>query len=132
MPMEPAVIVALISLVGTILVAALNTGKYTKTEAVDLERRLTKLEESSDKVDLLYDTLVTKGLQLLMSPHTSGLDTLMRAALNGLENLSSEDAQLLVEGLDREFIANPMADAGKRLVATLIEAVVKKEKGLAV
>ena len=130
--MEPAIIVALISTAMTRVPTRLNNGKYTKTEAVTLERRLTKLEESSDKVDLLYDTLVTKGLQLLMSPHTPGLDTLMKAALNGLEYLSTEDAQLLVEGLNREFIANPAVDAGKRLVATLIEAVVKKEKELAV
>ena len=130
--MEPAIVVALISLVGTIVIAVQNNGKYSKTEAITLERRLTKLEDSSDKVDLLYDTLVTKGLQLLMSPHTPALDTLMKAALNGLEHLSTEDAQLLVEGLNKEFIANPAADAGKRLVATLIEAVVRKEKELAV
>lgn len=125
--MEPAIIVALISLAGTILVAALNTGKYTKTEAVILERRLTKLEDSSDKVDLLYDTLVKKGLQLLLSPHTPELDTLMKTALNGLEHLSPEDAQKLVDGLDKEYIDNPKADVGKRLVATFIGAVLRKE-----
>lgn len=129
MQLDPTITVAFISLMGTLVVAALNQGKYTKADAVELERRLTKLEDSSSKVDLLYDTLVVKGLQLLVSPHTPELDRLMKEAMNGLDHLSEADAQKLCEGLDREYISNPEAEAGKRMVAVFIEAVVKKEKG---
>lgn len=131
MPLDPTIIVALLSLVASIVVAVLNQGKYTKADAVKLENRLTKLEGSSGKIDLLYDTLVVKGLQLLVSPHTPGLDKLMKEAMNGLEHLSEEDAQKLVEGLNKEYIDNPDAEAGKRLVAVFVEAVVKKEKSIA-
>lgn len=124
------IIVAAISLFGTFITAYLSHGKFSKADAVKLEHRLTKLEDTSDKVDLLYDTLVTRGLQLLMSPHTPELDKLMKEAMNGLEHLSTEDAQKLVEGLNSEFINNPEADVGRKLVAVLVEAVVKKEKSL--
>ena len=128
---DPTIIVALLSLVASIVVAAMNQGKYTKADAVKLEGRLTKLEGSAGKIDLLYDTLVVKGLQLLVSPHTPELDKLMKEAMNGLDHLSEEDAKKLVEGLNEEYIDNPDAEAGKRLVAVFVEAVVKKEKGLA-
>jgi len=124
------IVVAAISLFGTIITAYLTQGKLSKGDAVELERRLTKLEDASDKVELLYDTLVTRGLQLLISPHTPELDKLMKEAMNGLAHLSTEDAQKLVKGLNDEFINNPEADVGRKLVAVLVEAVVKKEKKL--
>lgn len=46
MPMDPTVIVALVSLLGTLVIGILNSGKMSKVDAVKLEHRLTVVEQN--------------------------------------------------------------------------------------
>ena len=48
--LDPSIVVAFISLLGTILVAFLTSGKMSKADAIRLEHRLTSLESKLDPI----------------------------------------------------------------------------------
>jgi len=88
MEIDPSIIVALISLLGTIIVAVLNSGKMNKADAVELEHRLTVMEKDlhhvqanmfsqedrvcltlvNERVENLMATIVKMGAQNLKNP----------------------------------------------------------------
>lgn len=156
--MEPSIIVALIALLGTLFTAVFATltgrNKYTRTEAVKLENRLTLFESDlnnkatkteflkikaqiasihqtlEDKLDPIWNAIMHELPKVLISPGHSELDSLIRQALNGLETLNDDEIKILVEGLEKEYIGNSKADSGKRMVAILLKNGIKAQRNI--
>lgn len=89
MTIDPTIVVALISLIGTVIVAILNQGKQSKSDAVALEHRITKLEERDgitvdERRCLIENTLKIKFL----------FDYFVGDAAKGLKNPAHIDAAL--------------------------------------
>lgn len=148
-----AIIVALIALLGTILTAIFARDKYSRTEAIQLESRLTSLEAGldnkvnktkceraqgeitaikqklEDRLDPIWDAIMHELPKVLISPNHPKLDSLISDALNGLEKMSDEDTKKLIHALEETYIDNGKADSGRRLIAVLLRAGIRASKG---
>jgi len=98
---EPSIIVAFISLFGLIIVALLNRDKYSRSEALDLERRLTSIENTlTTKLDPIWNVIIKELPKVLISPHTPRLDALLKKAMKiGFNKLTEVEAFELDERL---------------------------------
>uniref|UniRef100_A0A6M3M567 Uncharacterized protein n=1 Tax=viral metagenome TaxID=1070528 RepID=A0A6M3M567_9ZZZZ len=132
MDVDPSIVVALISLLATIFVAFLGRDKLSKAEAVQLENRLTSIERAlEDKLNPIWNAIMTELPKILISPHTPKLDILLKKALNGFSHLSGEEAKTLAKGLDENYSADKKnVDSAKRLVAVLIRSALRAEMGV--
>lgn len=123
MPMDPAIIVALISLVGTILVAAMNIGKMSKADAVTLEHRLTSLEE---KIDPIWEAIIKEIPRLLISPHSPEFDKLVEKSLEDIDSLTPEERERLEELLNEQYDqAVEEKNSGRAIGLVLMRAGIK-------
>lgn len=100
MELDFTVIVALISLVGTILVAIMNFGKMSKADAVRLEHRLTSLEA---KIEPIWEAIIKEIPKLLISPHSPEFDKLVEKSLANLDGLTAEEMERLEALVDAEY-----------------------------
>lgn len=129
MVIEPSIIVAFIALLGTIIVALLDRGKYRKADAVYLENRLTSIENTLEtKLEPIWKAIMKELPKLLINPHTPQLDRLINRGLDvGFENLPEIEAFELHTRLDEEY-ANEKKPL-KRLVVSLVQIALSVENG---
>lgn len=128
MQIDASIIVALISLLGTIIVGAMSFGKMSKTDAVRLEHRLTSLES---KIEPIWEAIINEIPRLLISPHSPEFDNLTKKAMNGLKKMTLEEVKKLL-GLinseyDRALLEN---DSGRAIGLVLMRAGIKAEMSI--
>ena len=122
MQLDPSIIVALIALLGTILVGAMNFGKMSKVDAVGLEHRLTSLEE---KIEPIWEAIIKEIPRLLISPHSPEFDKLVEKSLNG-GDLTAEELEQLKELVDAEYEqAVEEKNSGRAIGLVLMRAGIK-------
>ncbi len=118
MQIDTSIIVALIALLGTILVAALNFGKMSKADAIHLEHRLTGLES---KIEPIWEAILQEIPKLLISPHTPEFDDLV--ATRALTNMPLADVDKLLGLLNIEYeVALKKRDSGRAIGIVLMRA----------
>lgn len=127
--LDPSIIVAFIALLGTIIVGLFGREKYRKSDAVELENRLTSIENTLEtKLEPIWDTIMKELPKLLISPHTPKIDDLMIKALDvGFENLPEKEAFELHKQLDEVY--SKEKDSMKRLVVSLVQIALSVENG---
>lgn len=123
MQFDPSIIVALISLFGTIFVAAMNLGKMSKADAVKLEHRLTSLEE---KIEPIWEAIIKEIPRLLISPHSPEFDKLVEKSLKGIDTLTPEELERLEELVDAEYeVAVEEKNSGRAIGLVLMRAGIR-------
>ena len=123
MLLDPSVIVALISLLGTLIIGVLNFGKMSKADAIRLEHRLTSLES---KLDPIWQAIIKEIPKLLISPHTPEFDELVEKAMDDLEAMTIGEVKRLMMLLDQEYIvAVKEKNTGRAVGISLMKAGVK-------
>ena len=122
MQVDP-VVMALISLLGTLIVGILNFGKMSKTDAIRLEHRLTSLES---KLDPIWQAIIKEIPKLLISPHTPEFDTLVEKAIGNLEGMTIAEVKRLMVLLEEEYVvAVKEKNTGRAVGLSLMKAGVK-------
>lgn len=120
---DPAIIVALLSLLGTLIIGILNFGKMSKTDAIRLEHRLTSLES---KLEPIWQAIIKEIPKLLISPHTPEFDALVEKATDNLGTMTIADVKRLMTLLDQEYdIAVKEKNTGRAVGLSLLKAGVK-------
>ena len=124
MQLDTAIIVALISLLGTIIVGAMNFGKMSKADAIRLEHRLTSLE---GKIEPIWEAIIKEIPRLLISPHSPEFDELVEKALKiGLDDMTPEEIERLRNLLDSEYDqAVEEKNSGRAIGLVLMRAGIK-------
>ena len=123
MPMETSIIVALLSLLGTLVIGILNSGKMSKADAIRLEHRLTSLES---KLDPIWQAIIKEIPKLLISPHTPEFDTLVEKAIGNLEGMTIAEVKRLMVLLEEEYVvAVKEKNTGRAVGLSLMRAGVK-------
>ncbi len=124
MTIDPSIIVALLSLLGTLIVAALSYGKMSRADAVALEHRLTSLEA---KIEPIWNAILKEIPRLLISPHSPEFDALVEKAITiGLDDMDPADVERLSELLDGEYDqAVEEKDSGRAIGLVLMRAGMK-------
>lgn len=127
MPMEASIIVALISLFGTLVIGILNFGKMNKADAIRLEHRLTSLES---KIDPIWQAVIKEIPRLLISPHAPEFDALVEKAMDDLDGMTIADIKRLMVLLDVEYEhAIETKDSGRAVGLVLMRAGLKGTTG---
>lgn len=139
-----AIIVSLISLIGTILLAVLSQGKQSKTDAVKEENRITKIEanlltgaerkcliENTLKITFLFDYFVGDAASKLKNPPhiDAGLAIIQNHGFDGYISLSDEmkeDIQIYTEKL----LNDKRVGSDKKQKARLIQGLRSLEEKL--
>lgn len=123
MAIEASIIVALISLFGTLVLGILNFGKMSKADAIRLEHRLTSLE---GKIDPIWQAIIKEIPRLLISPHTPEFDGLVEKAMEDLEGMTIADVRRLVTLLEEQYdVAVKEKDTSRALGISLMKAGIK-------
>lgn len=123
MPMETSIIVALLSLFGTLVIGILNFGKMSKADAIRLEHRLTSLES---KLEPIWQAIIKEIPKLLISPHTPEFDDLVEKAMDNLEGMTITEVKRLMTLLDQEYdVAVKEKNTGRAVGISLMKAGVK-------
>ena len=123
MQLDTAIIVALISLLGTIIVGAMNFGKMSKADAVRLEHRLTSLE---GKIEPIWEAIIKEIPRLLISPHSPEFDKLVEKSLEDINSLTLEEKKRLEELLNKEYeMAVEEKNSGRAIGLVLMRAGIK-------
>lgn len=123
MQVDTAIIVALISLLGTILVGIMNLGKMSKADAVRLEHRLTSLE---GKIEPIWEAIIKEIPRLLISPHSPEFDKLVEKSLEDIDSLTPEEKKRLEELLNKEYeMAVEEKNSGRAIGLVLMRAGIK-------
>lgn len=141
-----ALLVALIALVATVINSVVSSGKVSKSEAVVLENRLTKLESRRDftdidrtclsevniKMGLIWKVIEKMGVDAIVSKATPRLDTLaLKAKRIGIAGLSQTEAREMYDLLEERI--NELAgseDGGKLMALALFQGKLGLEKGI--
>jgi len=110
-----ALLVALIALLGTLVTAYLSHGKFSKTDAVKYESRLTALEQNQftskdrrclhdidTKMRTIWKFFERDLPAALTQPHTARLDELLTKAKDGLGKMNVSDAKELLSLIKAE------------------------------
>lgn len=123
MQIDASIIVALISLLGTIFVGAMNFGKMSKADAVKLEHRLTSLE---GKIEPIWEAIIKEIPRLLISPHSPEFDKLVEKSLDDINSLTPEEKKRLEELLNNEYeMAVEEKNSGRAIGLVLMRAGIK-------
>lgn len=123
MQIDASIIVAFISLLGTIIVGIINLGKMSKADAVVLEHRLTGLES---KIEPIWEAIIKEIPRLLISPHSPEFDDLVKKSINGLKAMTLEEIEKLLGLLNSEYEkAVEEKDSGRAIGIVLMRAGIK-------
>jgi len=130
MVIDPSIIVAFIALLGTLIVALLGRDKYGKVEAIELENRLTSIENTLEtQLEPIWDAIMKELPKILIAPHTPRIDSLIKKALDvGFKNLPKEEASELYHRLDEEYADEELPM--KRLTVSLVKIALSVENGI--
>ena len=102
--LDSAILVALISLFGTIFIGITNRQKFTKAEAITLEARLTNIENTlENKVEPIWKAIMNELPKMLISPGAPRLDILLDKAMKNREDMSNGDFIELKSLLKEEY-----------------------------
>lgn len=125
MQLEASIVVAFISLLGTLVVGAMNLGKMSKADAVELEHRLTGLES---KIEPIWEAILQEIPKLLISPHTPEFDNLVAKSMKGIKKMPLEEVDELLGLLNSEYDeAVENHDSGRAIGVVLMRAGVKSQ-----
>lgn len=123
MQVDPTIAVALLSLLGTLVIGFLNSGKMSKADAIRLEHRLTSLES---KLDPIWQAIIKEIPKLLISPHTPEFDALVEKAIGNLESMTIAEVKRLMVLLEEEYVvAVKEKNTGRAVGLSLMRAGVK-------
>ena len=128
MQIDASIIVALISLLGTIIVGVMSFGKMSKADAVRLEHRLTSLES---KIEPIWEAIINEIPRLLISPHSPEFDNLTKKAMKGLKKMTLEEVKKLLGLINSEYdTALEESDSGRAIGLVLMRAGIKAEMSI--
>lgn len=127
MELEPSIIVALVSLIGTLFCAYLARDKVSKSDAVKLEARLVSIETCIEtKLEPIWNTLIKELPKLLISPEHKELDKLVKKAMEDPASLNEEERCDTISGLEEHYLKK--RNSNKRFAAMLLIGILKNIK----
>lgn len=126
MQIDASIIVALISLLGTIIVALMSFGKMSKADAIQLEHRLTGLES---KIEPIWEAIIKEIPRLLISPHSPEFDLLSEVSMTkGLKTLTIIQVENLLVHINTEYdLAVEEHDTARAIGLVLMRAGIKSQ-----
>lgn len=121
------IFVALISLLGTIMTAVLSGQKFSKQDAIEMEHRLTSIENVlNTKLEPIWNVIIGELPKILISPHTPDLDKLLVKYVDDKKNMCKEEFKQLADWLDHSYIqAVEGHDSGRAMAIALVRASIE-------
>jgi hypothetical protein len=129
MEIEPSVVIAFLSLLGIIFTAWVGRDKMSKTDALKLEIRLTTIEETIDnKLEPIWNIIISELPKILISPHSPEFDKLMIKTMDNVESLTTEEIDAAIKEIETNHLNSN--DERKVLASMFLLSIFRRRQEL--